>query len=61
LHGRADQVVPYRFGERLYARLPQPKEFWSVERARHMEIFGRYGPIYKPRLKEFLDRALAGR
>ena len=62
IHGEADETVPYRFGERLFARLPQPKEFWRVAGARHLEIFGEYGAIYRPRLADFLDRALsAGR
>ena len=61
IHGEADRVVPYRFGERLFARLPEPKEFWRVERARHLDVFGDYGAIYRPRLKDFLDRALVGR
>lgn len=60
IHGEADRIVPYRFGERLFARLPEPKEFWRVEKARHLEIFGEYGAVYRPRLIEFLDRALSG-
>ncbi len=61
IHSEADQVVPYRFGKRLFTRLPEPKEFWKVERARHLEIFAGYGAIYRPRLKDFLDRAMSSR
>jgi fermentation-respiration switch protein FrsA (DUF1100 family) len=60
IHSRADLIVPYRFGENLYARLPGPKEFWREERALHLEIFGKYGAVYRPRLTDFLDRALSG-
>jgi fermentation-respiration switch protein FrsA (DUF1100 family) len=58
VHGEADEIVPFKFGERLFARLPQPKEFWKVPGARHLEIFGGHGSVYKPRLAGFLDRAL---
>ncbi|MCX5794552.1 MAG: alpha/beta hydrolase [Elusimicrobia bacterium] len=61
MHSEADQVVPFRLGQRLFSRLPEPKEFWRVERARHLEIFGDYGAVYRPRLTEFLDRAWSGR
>ena len=54
----ADEVVPYRFGERIFSELPEPKEFLRVEGAHHMEIFGKYGAVYRPRLTEFLERAM---
>ena len=57
IHGDADHIVPCRFGERLFACLPQPKEFWRVPGGRHLEAFSKYGAVYKPRLTEFLDRA----
>lgn len=61
IHSEADRIVPYRFGARLFARLPEPKELWRDGQARHLELFAKYGPVYRPRLKDFLDRALSGR
>jgi fermentation-respiration switch protein FrsA (DUF1100 family) len=61
IHSEADQIVPCRFGERLFTLLPEPKELWKVRKARHLEIFGEYGAAYRPRLTEFLDLALSGR
>jgi len=59
VHGVADQVVPYRFGERIFAELNEPKEFVRVEQARHLEIFGKYGALYRPRLAAFLEQAFS--
>jgi fermentation-respiration switch protein FrsA (DUF1100 family) len=36
IHGKNDPVVPYRFGERLFLRAKDPKEFWSYETPGHV-------------------------
>ena len=59
IHGDVDDIIPLKLGERLYARLPEPKEFWKVAGGDHCEAFTRFGGIYRPRLAEFLGRALA--
>ena len=59
VHSDDDEVVPCRFGERIFSALPEPKEFLRVQGARHLEIFGKYGASYRPRLTQFLDRAMA--
>jgi fermentation-respiration switch protein FrsA (DUF1100 family) len=58
IHGDADPVVPFALGERLYARLNQPKEFWKVSGGKHTEAFTRYAAVFRPRLVDFLDRAM---
>ena len=58
IHGEADRIVPCRLGKRLFALLPEPKEFWSVPGAGHLEIFSGARPADKARLLDFLDRAL---
>jgi fermentation-respiration switch protein FrsA (DUF1100 family) len=57
IHGKEDRIVPLRFGARLFSRLPEPKEFWEVPGAGHLEAFGKLGAAYKPRLARFLDQA----
>ncbi|HEY6333311.1 MAG TPA: alpha/beta hydrolase, partial [Blastocatellia bacterium] len=37
IHSRADNIVPFEMGERLFAAAPQPKEFYEVIGARHNE------------------------
>jgi uncharacterized protein len=59
VHSAADQIVPYRFGERIFSELPEPKELLKAEGARHLEVFGKYGALYRPRLTEFLGRAMS--
>jgi fermentation-respiration switch protein FrsA (DUF1100 family) len=61
LHAPDDPVVPYNEGKRLYELAPEPKEFWNVTGAGHTEAFGRQGAEFRPRLRRFLDEALAGR
>jgi uncharacterized protein len=35
LHGTADQVVPFAFGERLFQAAPEPKHFVRIEGGNH--------------------------
>jgi fermentation-respiration switch protein FrsA (DUF1100 family) len=36
-HGRADRVVPFRMGERLYERASEPKYFLALDRHPHAD------------------------
>jgi uncharacterized protein len=38
VHGTKDNVVPIRFGEKLFALANSPKEFWRVEGAAHLAL-----------------------
>jgi fermentation-respiration switch protein FrsA (DUF1100 family) len=38
VHGTKDQVVPIRFGEKLFALANPPKTFWRVEGAGHLAL-----------------------
>jgi fermentation-respiration switch protein FrsA (DUF1100 family) len=61
LHAPKDPVVPYDEGRRLYARAPEPKQFWDVPGTGHTEAFSRQGAEFRPRLLKFLDDAVAPR
>jgi fermentation-respiration switch protein FrsA (DUF1100 family) len=37
VHGRADQVIPFKHSEQLYAAAKEPKHLIAVDRAQHME------------------------
>ncbi len=41
IHGTHDFVVPYKFGEKIYQRLKQPKWMWTVENGGHTDAFFR--------------------
>ncbi len=42
VHGTKDRVVPFRFGEKLFALANPPKEFWRVEGAPHLAMRERF-------------------
>ena len=37
-HGTQDEVIPIRFGEKLFALANAPKEFWRVEGTGHLAM-----------------------
>lgn len=39
IHGTADRVIPYRFGQRLFAAANSPKTMLTVEGAGHNDLF----------------------
>jgi hypothetical protein len=39
LHGERDPVVPIRFGRRLHALAPEPKQQWIAPRGQHVDLF----------------------
>ncbi len=58
IHGGDDQRVPAEHGRRLYEAAGQPKEFWFVEEAGHVD-FALFRPAeYERRLLAFFDSHL---
>lgn len=57
LHGDRDMVIPIAFGERLFARAPEPKQFVRLPGAGHSDVLehGGLAPT-----DEFLGRIEAG-
>jgi fermentation-respiration switch protein FrsA (DUF1100 family) len=53
LHGTADGVIPIRFGERLHAALPEPKEFLTIPGLGHG---GELPADLGERLRRFLEQ-----
>lgn len=53
-HSREDEIIPYRFGQQLYAATPQPKRFFTM-RGGHNGGFLRSQPDYEAGLKAFLE------
>jgi fermentation-respiration switch protein FrsA (DUF1100 family) len=53
MHGTQDATVAYSLGERVYKHLDDPKEFWSIPGAGHMDAFWAQDGLYRRR---FLDR-----
>jgi fermentation-respiration switch protein FrsA (DUF1100 family) len=55
IHGDNDRMVPYAMGRALYEAANEPKWFWTVEGARHLNIVAVAGPQYSARLREFYE------
>ena len=54
IHSKADEIVPYKFGVRLYEAAPKPKRFHEVEGARHNETAELGGPPYFEAIRSFV-------
>lgn len=53
IHGRADRVVKFWHGEKLYVNAREPKQFLWVENAGHGDVSLVAGEEYKQTLKNF--------
>ncbi len=59
VHGRKDELVPFREGELLYASYRGPKECFWVEDANHFSLFSNTRSEYQSRLSAFLEGRLS--
>jgi hypothetical protein len=59
IHGTKDQVIDYELGREVFAAAREPKQFWSVEGARHSDIVQVARDQYPARLGEFFDQLRA--
>lgn len=55
VHGDRDRSVPYAMGRALFEAANQPKSFWTVEGATHIDIVEVAGPLYRARLQAFYE------
>lgn len=54
IHSRADEVVPYELGKRLFEVAPEPKEFYEVKGAHHNSTYIVGGEPYFEALRGFI-------
>ena len=59
IHGGGDTYIKPEMGQGLFARAPEPKEFWMVEGAKHNQALHLFKAEYQRRVLEFFDRYLA--
>ncbi|MCA1612938.1 MAG: alpha/beta hydrolase [Acidobacteria bacterium] len=57
VHSPADEIVPYKFGRRLYEAAPEPKQFHEITNAPHNLTHDIGGAAYYAALREFIDSA----
>ena len=58
IHGRWDEVVPFRQGKKIYNNLPQPKTFLEIKEASHNDLVIKGGELYKKSIEKFLNELL---
>jgi hypothetical protein len=56
LHGRADDMIPFDMGERIFAAAAEPKESHWFERGDHNDMVDVNGPEYEAVLRRFLEK-----
>ena len=54
IHGTLDEVVPFRQGREIFRQLPEPKEFFKIERGQHNNLWEVGGSEYRDALKQFI-------
>jgi fermentation-respiration switch protein FrsA (DUF1100 family) len=55
IHSRADEVVPYELGRRLFEAAPEPRQFYEVARAPHNSTYIVGGEEYLEALRNFIN------
>lgn len=55
IHSRADEVVPYELGRRLYDAASEPKQFYEVKGAPHNSTYVVGGRPYMEALRNFIE------
>lgn len=56
IHGRWDEVVPFRQGKKIYANLPAPKTFIEIKDASHNDLAQKGGELYKESIQDFIKK-----
>ena len=55
IHSRADEVVPFEMGYRLYQAAPEPKQFYEVNGAPHNSTYLVGGKPYLDAIRSFVE------
>jgi fermentation-respiration switch protein FrsA (DUF1100 family) len=59
IHGDRDRTIPHAMGRALFEAANEPKAFWTVEGATHVDLVEVAGPLYRARLRAFYESILA--
>ncbi|MEI8345838.1 MAG: alpha/beta hydrolase [Pseudomonadota bacterium] len=55
IHGLKDQIIPFKFGEEIYNKLPDRKQFWQIPEGTHIDSFAAHGDKYQKQFVELLN------
>ena len=56
IHGDADPVVEYPFGQYIFKTLPEPKTWWSILEGKHTDVFWEHQKKYRKDFLAWLER-----
>jgi pimeloyl-ACP methyl ester carboxylesterase len=59
IHGSADTYIKPEMARALFDRMPDPKEFWLVEGAKHNQALQKAADAYRGRVLDFFNAHLA--
>jgi len=59
IHGDHDRTIPCAMGCAVFKAANEPKSFWMVAGATHIDIVEAAGPLYGERLRAFYEKILA--
>ena len=57
IHGEDDKIVSFKESEIIFSKAREPKEFWPVPKADHLQTFYINQGEYQKRLLDYLERA----
>ena len=60
IHGKLDEVIPFRQGRKIYKELPKPKSFLEVPTATHNDLRSKGGQRYESAIDDFFNRLIEG-
>ncbi|MBF0286662.1 MAG: alpha/beta hydrolase [SAR324 cluster bacterium] len=55
VHGTRDNVVPYHHGSQIFKAAQEPKQMWTIDNGKHVQMLTKYRSIYRDRLIAFFD------
>lgn len=56
IHGKKDEIIPFRHGEMLFAAANEPKSALWLDEARHNNVFSSGRQVYLQALKDFAGK-----
>lgn len=60
IHGKLDEVIPFRQGRKIHRELPQPKSFLEIPTASHNDLQSKGGRRYESAIDDFFKQLIEG-
>lgn len=60
IHGKLDEVIPFRQGRKIHKELPEPKSFLEIPTASHNDLGLKGGQLYQSAIDDFFSQLVEG-